>query len=69
MSDISEDVRAVYRSFGHSDLPYHEVVEQVRYRQAQQHWPFLRLMTTRETTAMSTAGEQPATDAEKESKA
>lgn len=65
MSDISEDVRAVYRSFGHSDLPYHEVVEQVRYRQAQQHWPFLRLMQA----SAPAVGDGLVTDTEKESRA
>ena len=43
-SHISEDVRAVYRAFGHNELSYQEVTEQLRYEQVVKKWPLLYLV-------------------------
>lgn len=55
MADVSDDVRVVYRTFGHNTLPYHEVAEQLRYQQVQEFWPLLRLIREGAATATATA--------------
>ena len=41
MAKQSDDIRVLYRAFGHSDLPYREVASLARYRYAVAKWPLL----------------------------
>lgn len=41
MTELSQDVRAVYRSFGRSDLSYQEVAVEIKYREVVSKWPLL----------------------------
>ncbi|HCS26994.1 MAG TPA: hypothetical protein DIW43_06050 [Spongiibacteraceae bacterium] len=42
MTELSQDVRAVYRAFGRSDLSYQEVAVELKYREVVKKWPLLR---------------------------
>ena len=44
MSELSEDIRTVYQSFGRKDLSYKEVTERKEYHSVLDKWPLLRLL-------------------------
>lgn len=49
MSELSEDIRAVYQAFGRKDLSYQEITERLEYRSILDKWPLLRLLNSDST--------------------
>lgn len=55
MAKQSDDIRVLYRAFGHSDLPYHELTSQARYRHAVAKWPLLARCNPKSQTGCASA--------------
>ncbi|MBB3046968.1 hypothetical protein FHR99_001204 [Litorivivens lipolytica] len=56
MSELSEDIRAVYQAFGRKDLSYQEITERLEYRAVTDKWPLLRLLHSENTEKAEESG-------------
>lgn len=62
MAMLSEDIRILYRAFGHSDLPYKEIASRARYQRAVLKWPLLSRLQHVESSTDSQPGAIAAAD-------